>query len=92
MGWKNWPSWLKGGVIGLIISVILVIFALLTSVISIFALFGVLIIFMINWFTRCEFNSLESYSCEIPLALGIPIFLLEFFILGALIGWICRTK
>ena len=90
MGWKKWPSWLKGGVIGLIISVILVILALLTPVVNIFALFSVLIIFMTNWLIKCEF-SFESYYCQIPFTWGIFVFLLEFFFLGAIIGWICRT-
>ncbi|MEK6828685.1 MAG: hypothetical protein AABY15_01040 [Nanoarchaeota archaeon] len=86
MGWKNWPTWLKGGIIGAIIALILGILIKLLEGTG----FGLLIavLFLILSFSglgNCDFEGCYPYNFYF---LTTPFVLLEFFIIGAIIGWI----
>jgi|WetSurMetagenome_2_1015567.scaffolds.fasta_scaffold993534_1 hypothetical protein len=97
MGWKNWPYWLKGGIIGLIL-----MFALpLILIISSFgfncnscwnALLGLSylatpillpILFIISRFDGCT-----GEACIGRIIFVIPALMGESFIIGAIIGLI----
>ena len=96
MGWKKWPSWLKGGVIGVIIilvlSFIIGIFLMINgdthiirSLFFSFLLPGAIFIGVIN-FIRFGYETPDSSFLDYLFIVVISIAL--YFILGALIGWI----
>jgi len=72
MFWKNWPSWLKGGLIGLIIYII----------------YFLVVIFTI--YTRGEQWKLGMAMGWLGsmFVTGFIITILQFFLIGALIGWV----
>jgi len=89
MGWKNWPSWLKGGVIG----------------ITLYVLIGIFIWFlegkmdaggMRGFFSFIYFLTpglfIFGYNFDGPIVpiytLSIILSIASYFLVGALIGWI----
>ena len=105
MGWKNWPSWLKGGLIGLLIAILYIGSLFLSN--YLIQEYGIYCPGDRNCeltSTAKEFNSVVNFfkfpflipcsscyqmGCAICQAyIAPPITLIEFFIIGALIGWI----
>ena len=85
MGWKDWPYWLKGGVIGLVFVLILfllIYFNLLGSSISGTLGIFIVVITFIGALGLCPENACQFYTA------GLLILLIESFIIGAIIGWI----
>jgi len=84
MSWKNWPYWLKGGVIGLAFIILLEIINLLLS-------FLVIHLPFINAFENIDIFSLilcrGFCSGENRMVQLITIWP-SYFIIGAIIGWI----
>lgn len=95
MGWKNWPYWLKGGLIG---DLIVIIGGLLTLLLSnIFPPFGLLwlpflIILVLPVFFLCAGDP-HFDLCSVGYLTGfwylfVLLVLVECFIIGAIIGLI----
>ena len=87
MGWRNWPSWLKGGIILALIDFII----LLIPLVKYFSnpnyygeSFGYLLVFTnpLSWMLSDLF--------EVPLNLPLMAFLgiILYFLVGSLIGWL----
>lgn len=88
MGWKDWSYWLKGGIIGLIISTIVIVIALLQLIN--YAIIKWPLLILINLFanqyvaiSQCSGDSCIGFLFFVPLLVFI-----EFFVIGAIIGWI----
>lgn len=79
MGWKDWPYWLKGGIIGVILLLILSLFAVATPKSDMGNVFSWAIILI-------AFPFMLTY--EDSQMLNFILFPIYFFILGAIIGWI----
>ena len=94
MGWKDWPYWLRGGVLGIFVYLILLFISfLLISLDSIIAfLFVVLLVllgFWASWFIgtgNCDL--FHGYCSTINQFLYITIGLVDAFIIGLIIGFI----
>ena len=88
---KNLTSWLKGGVIGAIfatiLSIILILFGEYDGVFTVFlALFVIFSNFLSGIFTgKCN---VETCFKVINIYLYLALYVIQFFILGAIIGWI----
>ncbi|MBU3906855.1 MAG: hypothetical protein KKA64_01260 [Nanoarchaeota archaeon] len=81
MGWKNWQSWLKGGVILLGIFILLNLIYLIFSMDSFF-------LAIINWFILVitqgnDFGLSDEYLILISFLSAI-----FYFLIGAIIGWL----
>ena len=86
MGWKNWPSWLKGGIkaiiIGLILNILFIVplfFLVQGSVAEVISFIGRYIL------------PLWSPIMGLTLLLALKnliIALIGYFVIGAFIGWI----
>ncbi len=74
MGWKNWPAWVKGGVIGIIF--LIVIFVLKRNFANIILSIFTLPVYVIVL-------SLPDSLYNVAFFILTPIF---YFLLGALIG------
>ncbi|MFC1685524.1 hypothetical protein ACFLZZ_00710 [Nanoarchaeota archaeon] len=74
MNWKEWPYWVKGGVIGLIIGILSSISAPMYTVLALMLIGGAL-----------GFGA-EGQGYFIIIS-GLTLIFL-FFVIGALIGWI----
>lgn len=98
MGWKEWPSWLKGGIIALIIPIVSII-AMIGSLLDLDFLDS--LGFMPYWilFAVLPFKfgyetcliSLPGCIPNVPLIFTIAmviLFFLSFFLIGAIIGFI----
>lgn len=96
MGWKDWPYWLKGGIIGLIVFLVISLFFILYEFIGI----GVFIdfFFILSIFFSI-ITSLPFYIYDFILQiLSINIYwnsfslfisgVINYFFTGAIIGWI----
>ena len=84
MSWKEWPSWLKGGIIGLIIFVSINIIAFLLSLLATDVGGGIIFIFTSYFPAGYIFSFLAtSLSGFINI---LVINALIYFIVGALIG------
>ncbi len=101
MGWKNWPAWVKGGVIGFfsVFLLILIIRFFLNSVSALgdspgplYLLLGKVyfIIYFIpgTLLLKIPFMGLLGYFNFFGELLTIFICSLFYFLIGALIGWI----
>ncbi len=78
MGWKKWPSWVKGGVIGVIFYIILFIITFASC-------------FETGIGGLCKnkiFELLVSPGSVIQLPFNILFDSIIYFLLGALIGWL----
>ena len=86
MGWKNWPSWLKGGIIfffvHLIISIILFIF-FFKGEFNFAGLFALSIDLPLFLFGCSSSDGLTFQRFCYPIAGS-----LFYFLIGAIIGWI----
>ena len=83
MGWKNWSTWVKGGVIGILVATLITVIALLTSVIS-----GDISTSGCSgpWWGGTSFE-----NCKFLFRVYIAGFVIQsiiFFIIGAIIGLI----
>jgi hypothetical protein len=79
MIWKDWPYWLKGGVIGLIILLILYILAISTPSSDMGNIF--------SWTILMIGIPIIRIIGDLPILFYI-IFFIYFFILGSIIGWV----
>jgi hypothetical protein len=98
MGWKNWPSWLKGGVILASINLIILLIILVLSKI----IFGPAqsngspawfapIIFLFLVIISIPAELLGNYfrsDMGFPNSLGLIVSIIFYFIVGAIIGWL----
>jgi len=99
MGWKSWPSWLKGGIIGLIFALIVsgaVIIldslfrnwlnsgGIIPLLLLVFNIIGVIIIFSMGIGAAGSNFNLNFLGYSIVLFSS----LISYFVIGALIGWI----
>lgn len=87
MRWKNWPSWVKGGIIGIIIAIILslivILFGEYDNLITFLIGFG---IFTINFWLAILINC-NIESCFISdLYIFMIVFIIEFYVVGSIIG------
>ena len=87
MGWKDWPTWLKGGVIGLIVSIpiTLIVFSLSLNCAA-SSIYGSPSCPFTSFFVKITLLKVLSFD-----SIGIFIFLfpiLEITLIGAIIGWI----
>jgi len=87
MSWRDWPAWLKGGVIGavlsLITSIIYVLFVNLGFGVPLFILFEIpirIVSFIFNWG-----QVIQGWRVYLGIFIFNPVF---YFIIGALIGFI----
>jgi hypothetical protein len=91
MGWKEWPSWVKGGVISIYVTFSLIIIGFLVSIIYP-EILKILVIFFIwiHYIIPLEANNMGTGFIIMGIILiSSPILsLLFFFLIGALIGWI----
>jgi hypothetical protein len=86
MGWKEWPIWLRGGIIGALIALILATLIKLLEGTGFSLLIAILFwILSFKGFGNCSFDGCSPYNFYL---LTVPILFLEFFILGAIIGLI----
>lgn len=96
MFWKNWPSWIKGGVWGIIISLLFVpIFLYQAGHGGGFMNFGyataMLVLAFLPMSLFCAFFSLKCW--DIPslvqfISLGICFNIVFYFVVGAIVGFI----
>jgi len=104
MGWKNWPYWLRGGII---LSIIYLIFeitarntqsqylALLSLIISTILL-AVPITYLVQPFSSKFFNVADTILFKgageniTPSIYGLILLFIIIFLIGAFIGWIVR--
>jgi len=93
MGWKNWPYWLRGGIIGMVISFLLIIIISFLGLLSL-NMFGESSYFgnflgTISSLLFIKFNPFYGFIFKSNTLLGqlLP-FLVFYFIIGAIIGWI----
>lgn len=98
MSWKNWPYWLKGGVIGAGVTILLLASFKLHQYLyfekqyfNSFLYYVILSIFFINlireplYFFEHIFN-IETFGFNGPTMFGTILILLIYFLIGALIG------
>ena len=91
--WKNWPNWLKGGIIAVSINLILMIIAIIYALIAnasrdaIIYLIGLVQIpsFIAVWYASYT-NTDSLFEGIIALMLGLTGYFLEGVIIGWLIG------
>ncbi len=85
MGWKNWPSWLKGGIIGLIVeALIFLILSIRKCDYSEMAGGG-----GCQWGLGILFENLSHLFHEVIIVKIIALIILfAGFLIGAIIGWI----
>jgi len=92
MSWKNWPSWLKGGLIGIVVGIVMFFIMRIEFMENndpnpyFFGLFGFPTIFLL-------FIIEETIIDIVPESLGTIIFpaailIINYFIIGAVIGLI----
>ena len=81
MGFKEWPSWLKGGLIGFVVSVILQLVPLIGFLIR--APVGLILLFIL-----LPFVGENKISDDTAGILTVSLSLIFYFLIGALIGWI----
>lgn len=95
MGWKDWPYWLRGGIIGfviglipLILSQIFLIKGLLAVIYGVFVLPPELILLNIipASLKNIFFDMGSCFILCIPRFLGFLVIALFYFLVGALIG------
>lgn len=93
MGWKNWPSWVKGGVILLILGLIANIFGLIIELNNDSPVTKGLGFAVVN----LPALLIVTFIIRILKPLGLPlasilsnvfVFMIIYFIIGAFIGWI----
>jgi len=90
MGWKNWPSWLKGGLIGIVVAILFLIIPYITNCSTSFGGVG----------GSCD-NNIKLFFAVVNFILIIPalsltqnmvlitiLTLILLFLIGAFIGWI----
>ena len=84
MGWKKWPSWLKGGVIGLIIYFLGFLFMLIIP-----NELG-LILWVYPFYLIARIFNLTTPIFDTPILpfWFLSVFLSIFILIGAFIGWI----
>ncbi|MDO8467700.1 MAG: hypothetical protein Q7S56_02015 [Nanoarchaeota archaeon] len=78
MGWKDWPAWIKGGVIGIIV---------LEIVLFLISFFIIKIISPQNNYLYGSLTTIYTISFP-PNIFLILFFVLIGFLIGAIIGWI----
>lgn len=82
MGWKNWPNWVRGGVIGILFAILsMFLFIPLTE--DFFPSIAII-------FLRIDFISLIICKgiCEGEMGMiQVYTILPSYFLIGALIGW-----
>ncbi len=82
MAWKNWPYWVKGGIIGFVIGIIFAIFNLFSNgYIGAFTLLPFLLLKILD-------NCYGEGCLGLFVYYGSIAFLVEFTLFGAIIGWI----
>ena len=79
MNWKNWPYWLKGGIIGIIFAIIIILitFAYYEVSSNLGSFFGI---------NEYLVENISNYG--LGLILYMSLNLIEYFVIGALIGYI----
>lgn len=88
MSFKDWPYWLKGGIIGLIILFILYIFSYFSHIISNINL-EFIFTFTINILAMPTFLVITRFVTDKPtLFLLIPSIIIYYFLIGVIVGWI----
>ena len=100
MGWKNWPYWLRGGIVcAVLVLIVFIISAVLGyfklgyfgqkgigGILSYFAIFGIIISIPIELIVLVTNVPIERYPNYVLYIFVIVIW----FIIGALIGWIVK--
>lgn len=84
MFWKNLPKWLKGGIIGCLIFLVLYLLFFISDLIGMFLF--IFFYFITNWiglYSHCSMETCSAFFSIIPV-----ISLVEFFLLGAIVGFI----
>ena len=76
MGWKDWPSWVKGGVIGIFLILLYLLIFIISS--DLLQLGERAFAFALPLFLVSGTNDF----------LGLIFTLIAYFVLGAIIGWI----
>jgi hypothetical protein len=89
MGWKEWPTWLKGGVIGLILSVLFLIGLIICASSSLGSGSYGCINFIFPLFFGAFMASILNIQNKFVgyFVIGFTN-LIIYFLIGALIGWI----
>ncbi len=94
MGWKDWPTWLKGGVIGLFLG-LFIVFAYFVSDVSKSLFGGNSSITIMTIIITAPFILIYVFSLGILFSnndslfrLGLYLSPIIYFIIGAIIGWI----
>lgn len=85
MKWKEWPAWLKGGIIGLVIETVFlsIIFSIKCNVSEMVGGGGC------SWSLNNLIDNLVHLFNEAPIVKFIALaILIVGFLIGALIGWI----
>ena len=80
MGWKNLPSWLKGGIIGLLLYVVLVV-SNITPIIA-------FLVSIQNFFARFFLSPDDWGSISFAFLFSFVLAPILWFIIGAFIGWL----
>ena len=99
MGWKEWPYWLKGGILGVMSSIIIVPVSLWLTMLFAFtheiqhnflakSLSGILFCAVLPLFLSAVIRNAFGLSNFWVFLLAIPIFSVYYFLIGALIGLI----
>jgi len=86
MGWKNWPSWVKGGLLFTMFSFVISILLILTSMTVSFR-YGFLdtLFFPANFIYRIFYSSPIFYNSS-SLILSIPVYFISTFAIGSFLG------
>ncbi len=95
MSWKNWPYWLKGGIIG--VGVVLIssfIIGGITGIAPDNIIINLFYIFLIPGIIILAVMRFKTYGYEMPdmtffeYVLMAVISIIPYFIIGAIIGWV----
>lgn len=88
MKWREWPAWLKGGIIGFILSFIS-LYAL--GILGLFLFIPFLfVVSLVAYLTAPSFGDLFYHSAggyPQPTGFGVVGYFIFYLLIGALIGW-----
>jgi hypothetical protein len=89
MGWKNWPYWLKGGLISIFVFLVSSIPSLFSFQIDALSIVALLlgILGTLLWVVFANYFPKESFPLFIETIVFI-VSVLSSFLVGSLIGWI----
>ncbi|MDO8571914.1 MAG: hypothetical protein Q7R79_04515 [bacterium] len=90
---KNWPYWVKGGIIGLATLVVIVVaFLFQAGELSLFAYIFTIMSYIperLITLTHCKIQGSDVLECLPTNALiGVSFYLIEFFACGVILGWL----